>query len=111
MEFGNCKHCGAPNVKNPKTGKIFCQNKCWLNGSGSQKIAPKPQGVANFDKFNANRNEDIKEHMAIKLAFEAWVAGKIQKDDIKTTAQWIYTIRLLRENPKGDIQGDADLMF
>lgn len=28
--FGACKDCGAERVKNPKTGKIFCQDKCWL---------------------------------------------------------------------------------
>lgn len=29
-EYGTCKECGANKVKNPKTGKIFCSNKCWL---------------------------------------------------------------------------------
>lgn len=25
-------NCGGKYVKNPKTGKVFCENKCWLNG-------------------------------------------------------------------------------
>lgn len=25
-----CKNCGAKRVLNPKTGKMFCSNKCWL---------------------------------------------------------------------------------
>ena len=25
-------NCGGKYVKNPKTNKIFCENKCWLNG-------------------------------------------------------------------------------
>lgn len=29
--YGQCQYCQAPKVKNPKTGKIFCANKCWLN--------------------------------------------------------------------------------
>lgn len=29
-EYGKCKKCGANNVLNPKTGKIFCEKKCWL---------------------------------------------------------------------------------
>lgn len=29
--LGNCKKCGAKNVINPKTGKIFCSAKCFLN--------------------------------------------------------------------------------
>ena len=26
-----CKNCGAKMVTNPKTGKVFCSDKCWLN--------------------------------------------------------------------------------
>ena len=26
---GKCKHCGADNVRSPKTNKIFCSEKCW----------------------------------------------------------------------------------
>jgi len=26
-----CNKCGAEMVVNPKTGKRFCSNKCWLN--------------------------------------------------------------------------------
>ena len=31
VELGVCKKCGAPTAYNPKTGKIFCSKKCWLN--------------------------------------------------------------------------------
>lgn len=27
-----CQDCGAEMVKNPKTGKWFCSEKCWLKG-------------------------------------------------------------------------------
>ncbi len=30
-DYGFCTKCNARNVKNPKTGKIFCEKKCWLN--------------------------------------------------------------------------------
>lgn len=26
-----CSYCGAKKVLNPKTGKMFCEKKCWLN--------------------------------------------------------------------------------
>jgi hypothetical protein len=26
-----CRNCGGEMVLNPKTGKIFCKSKCWLN--------------------------------------------------------------------------------
>ena len=35
--YGPCKFCGAKMVKSPKTGKIFCSDKCWL------KPSPQPQ--------------------------------------------------------------------
>lgn len=31
QEGGICPDCGGTYIKNPKTGKIFCENKCWLN--------------------------------------------------------------------------------
>lgn len=30
-DTGKCRHCGGENIFNPKTGKIFCKAKCWLN--------------------------------------------------------------------------------
>lgn len=33
-----CENCGAELVTNPKTGKVFCPEKCWLKGA-----TPKPQ--------------------------------------------------------------------
>ena len=39
------KGCGGKNVKNPKTGKIFCENKCWLKGDTSQSNEGQPQNV------------------------------------------------------------------
>lgn len=32
-EHGFCKDCKSPNAYNPKTGKTFCSEKCWLNNS------------------------------------------------------------------------------
>jgi len=34
--------CGGTYVSNPKTGKIFCDNKCWLTAGQLQNA---PQGV------------------------------------------------------------------
>lgn len=28
--LGNCPKCNAPMIHNPKTGKNFCKDKCWL---------------------------------------------------------------------------------
>lgn len=37
-----CEFCQAKLVKSPKSGKIFCSDKCWLK--------PKPQGHPTQDK-------------------------------------------------------------
>src|SRR5690606_10420847 len=33
-----CADCGADKVKNPKTGKIFCKEKCWLKKDENKEI-------------------------------------------------------------------------
>ena len=35
--------CGGKNVKSPKTGKVFCENKCWLNTTSTPQNAPEAQ--------------------------------------------------------------------
>jgi hypothetical protein len=35
QNYGECKFCGAENVFNPKTGKVFCSEKCWLKTSST----------------------------------------------------------------------------
>ena len=38
-----CKFCGAERILNPRTGKMFCKDKCWLNTTNktSDLYAPK----------------------------------------------------------------------
>ena len=47
-----CEHCGGEIVKNPKTGKSFCSNKCWLPENAHFRI--KEEKVIDID-------DDIKE--------------------------------------------------
>lgn len=51
-----CNQCREGKyVKNPKTGKVFCDKKCWLNGSDTQSgttpsfPAQNTPQVSNFD--------------------------------------------------------------
>jgi len=39
-EYGQCKDCNADIVKNPRTGKTFCSNKCWLKASPTIPESP-----------------------------------------------------------------------
>jgi len=43
--YGQCKQCGADMVRNPKTQKIFCSDKCWLKEEAAppQKQASVPE--------------------------------------------------------------------
>ena len=36
--LGKCEKCGADKVKNPKTGKIFCEKKCWLKAAETKNM-------------------------------------------------------------------------
>jgi uncharacterized Zn finger protein (UPF0148 family) len=31
-QHGQCSFCGADKVLSPKSGKVFCSEKCWLKG-------------------------------------------------------------------------------
>ena len=60
--LGKCKFCQANNVRNPKTGKVFCSAKCWLNKSSDQGKAPytPEQGKsAEIDKFQKNKEASM----------------------------------------------------
>lgn len=63
--YGMCENCGAELVKNPKTGKIFCSEKCWLknqpqptfvNQAGNLKVKTEPD----WDKINEKKTDNIK---------------------------------------------------
>ena len=59
VEGGTCTDCGAKYVKNPKTGKVFCENKCWLtagqvqpqNSAGGVKSPYKGDKAPDWDKI------------------------------------------------------------
>ncbi|MCH7730802.1 hypothetical protein IID21_04820 [Patescibacteria group bacterium] len=37
VSLGECSKCGAKNARNPKTGKIFCTDKCWLKEQSTEE--------------------------------------------------------------------------
>jgi hypothetical protein len=42
QDYGKCR-CGAKKVKNPKTGKIFCSDKCWLTSDSPSELKKRPE--------------------------------------------------------------------
>lgn len=52
-----CKNCGAEMVKNPRTGKWFCKNKCWLHPE-------KPTADEQYDKdFDSSLADEVADGM------------------------------------------------
>lgn len=63
-QFGMCKFCGAEMVKSPKTGKIFCSDKCWTKneqkeGGFSGQVAKAGIAADPYQKVMATKNEYI----------------------------------------------------
>lgn len=61
-----CGKCGnGKYVRNPKTGKVFCDKKCWLTGSNTN--TPLPQQNAsqvNFDPIQSELVVALEEKVA-----------------------------------------------
>jgi uncharacterized Zn finger protein (UPF0148 family) len=51
-ELGVCSKCGSKNVRNPKTGKIFCADKCWLKRGIGQPVAPQNPAQVNSRPYS-----------------------------------------------------------
>lgn len=51
-----CDFCGSEKVFNPKTGKVFCKAKCWLNKQA--KVVK--QSEQKFDEELENTKEEEK---------------------------------------------------
>lgn len=56
--YGTCPNCGAEKVLNPKTGKTFCKEKCWLKG---QQTDSRKTGI---DRFSENLRDNTIQQMA-----------------------------------------------
>lgn len=99
QNFGVCKDCGAPMAKNPKTGKIFCSEKCWLNQPQKQFRQPVRQ-EPNWDSIRAQKEEHI-EYLNAKNVASTLLAAAIQSKEItlkeamekfRPLTNWIYTL-------------------
>ena len=96
-----CPQCGkAKIVKNPKTDKLFCEDKCWLN-QGNPTQAPKqplernsepnnaPPAV-DWDKIRDDKNDNIKQMNAINGACALWSGKDWDKASVEETIDWLY---------------------
>lgn len=88
-DYGKCKFCGANMVRNPKTGKVFCGDKCWLkNQQDNRQFNPRPNAVEKFmdeDKKWADIRAEKREGMAwgnAKFCAAELLAAAIRKGEL-----------------------------
>ena len=107
-KYPNCKFCGSESVLNPKTGKVFCKEKCWLKNKPDEYGAYPPTKLEavvtssqpDWDRLRNEKNENIRFlnslnnaclllSAAIKMG-EITFEGALLK--LNDTAQKIYDI-------------------
>ena len=106
QSYGVCKFCGANNVKSPKTGKIFCSDKCWLKKPNDIGAYPpnKLEAIVtsnqpNWDKIRKESHENMEllnaKNNATLLLVEAMRGGMTLVDaltNFDATTQEIYNV-------------------
>jgi len=87
-DLGTCRFCGAKMVKSPKTGKVFCSEKCWLKKSESytpneardvqiqENIKNKDTGI----KFSATRRDAVAVTTALMGQGGAWTDEMVKTE-------------------------------
>lgn len=93
-QYGMCDKCGADNVMNPRTGNIFCAEKCWLKGQPQQ---PRTQFVRqggnlqvkkepNWPEINKEKVDNINllnaRNNAVSIAISLYEKGDITSEMI-----------------------------
>lgn len=58
--FGKCNFCGADKVKSPKTGKIFCSEKCWLKDQPAKPYTPDQARSADIRGYQQHKDESMR---------------------------------------------------
>ena len=66
-----CSFCGAEKVLNPKTGKWFCKEKCWLN-----KSQPQESVQAGINNRARDEGQNNKKFDSAELVTAKHVAGE-----------------------------------
>lgn len=56
VQGSTCAKCGAEIVRNPKTDKMFCKDKCWLK-------KPQAQPQEDLNQFDPEPNQTYQDHL------------------------------------------------
>ena len=108
-QYGQCKFCGANNVRNPKTGKIFCSEKCWLKGRPQEVARPTQNLIAqpNWEAITSRKEESMsflnaKNNAAILLAAAIKVGQLNIADALKLYEEATQTIYDIGNGKEGN---------
>lgn len=121
QEGGICPDCGGTYIKNPKTGKIFCENKCWLNHGRPYREDTGSSSLNNEDekwrKIHARKEEGMNWLNAKRGSAELVSALIIAKmlpmpteDALRHYARFFYEMEppVSEETPDNDEQTPND---
>jgi len=93
---GICPDCGGKYVQNPRTSKLFCENKCWLN---KQQGVPADTRGEEIKKMHEEKKENIRwqgaknKSVDIALAKMAEIQGdEALQAEIKKWANFLYKL-------------------
>jgi len=117
--------CGGNNVLNPKTGKIFCENKCWLKGTqapqtqNTQNVPQPPVQPIQFAMTASqppvaptNKTNEIRANVALKMCSELIASGHMPFEQWENWANRFYfyeptkSVAIPADNEISDIMED-----
>lgn len=104
--FGVCQFCGADKVRNPKTGKIFCSEKCWLKDKPTMKVVPIQEDRPDWNEIRRQKAEGQAKGAAFNKSVDVVIAaynrGEINFDDIPSFVEKVHK-RFMEINLNGEI--------
>jgi len=103
-QYGNCQFCGAEKVLNPKTGKQFCKEKCWLKKEQSTP-APTPtyqpiKEDVNWDKISYGKCK----HGFLIEAYKKWDRNSAWTLDMLETEAEAFAEMSMRKLNKPEVK-------
>ena len=102
--FGECPYCKAKMVKNPKTGKIFCEQKCWLKrgvvsdqGVGAKNASGGIVGASRIPLAESLRNGAKRSRKSQKTGAERPLWSILPRSDSRSLPGLLH-LRNFRKN-------------
>jgi uncharacterized Zn finger protein (UPF0148 family) len=101
--LGRCKFCGSENVRNPKTGKVFCSEKCWLKNKPNEFGSYPQKKETNWPEIRKEKKEDIRDNVVLKesvnIVLRMYEKGEVSgKGIIQMVEQVFNQLKSINQN-------------